>query len=219
MTRGVRPTMLGLRHFYWLSPSIRDFQYAWRGLRRNSLFTVAVVGSLILGIGASITVLTLMRAALWRPLPVNRPEQIVHLRRTSPTSAPGAESSFSYVLFQQLRASAGAKAQIIAKTSARQRKFGLDSSSRERVIGEAVSEDFFTVLGVLPAFGRLLVAGDDGAGGGQRVAVLSDRFWKTAFQADPAVVGRTIYYDEAPFTVVGVAAPGFDGIDAERPVQ
>jgi len=159
-----------------------------------------------------------MRAALWRPLPIDRPEQIVHLRRANPAGTAG-ESSFSYVLFQQLRASAGSKAQVIAKTSARQRKFGIDSDSRERVIGEAVSDDFFAVLGVVPSVGRLLVAGDDGLGSGQRIAVLSDRFWRTRFRADPAVVGRTIYYDEAPFTIVGVAMPGFDGVDAERPVQ
>jgi predicted permease len=206
-------------HFGWVEHVIRDVQYAWRGLRRNALFSLAVVGSLILGIGASITVLTLMRAALWRPLPLNHPEQIIHLRRTNPASTTGAESSFSYVLFQQLRASAGPTVQIIAKTSARQRKFGVDPSSRERVTGEAVSEDFFAVMGVLPAGGRLFTAGDDGPGGGQRVAVLSNRFWKARFQADPTVLGRTVYYDEAPFTVVGVAMPGFDGLDAERPVQ
>jgi predicted permease len=160
-----------------------------------------------------------MRAALWRPLHVDRPEQIVHLRRANPASTAGAESSFSYVLFRQLRASAGARARIIAKTSARQRKFGIDSYSRERVSGEGVSEDFFTVLGVQPVVGRLFVAGDDGTEGGQRIAVLSNRFWRTRFQADPAVVGRTIYYDEAPFTIVGVTMPGFDGVDAERPVQ
>src|SRR5262245_52900086 len=205
--------------FRRLEHVIKDLQYAWRSLRGNPVFALAVIGSLVLGIGANVTVLTLMRAALWRPLPVSHPEQIVHVRRTNPASTAGAESSFSYVLLQQLRESAGPAAQIIAQTSARQRKFGLDPSSKERVIGEAVSEDFFAVLGVRPAVGRLFVAGDDGPGGGQRVAVLSDRFWKKRFQADPAALGRTIYYDERPFTVVGVAVQGFDGVDAERHVQ
>src|SRR5262245_55958119 len=204
--------------FRWLEHVIKDLHYAWRSLRGNPVFALAVIGSFVLGIGANVAVLTLMRASLWRPLPVNRSEQIVHVRRTNPASATGAESGFSYVLFQQLRESVGPAAHIIAKTSARQRKFGLDPSSKERVIGEAVSEDFFAVLGVQPAVGRLFVAGDDGPGGGQRVAVLSDRFWKTRFDADQAVVGRTIYYDESPFTVVGVAK-GFDGVDAERRVQ
>jgi putative ABC transport system permease protein len=205
--------------FRSLEHVIKDLHYARRSLRGSPVFAIAVIGSLILGIGANVTVLTLMRAALWRPLPLNHPEQIVHVRRVNPASTSGAESSSSYVLFQQLRESAAPAAQIIAKTSARQRRFGLDPSSKERVIGEAVSDDFFAVLGVQPAVGRLFVAGDDGPGGGQRIAVLSDRFWKTRFDADPAVVGRTIYYDESPFTVVGVAAPGFDGVDAERHVQ
>ena len=197
---------------------VKDLRYAWRSLRRNPVFAFAVAGSLTLGIGANVTVLSLMRAALWRPLPINHPEQIVHLQRTNPDNTTGAESSFSYVLFEQLR-EAARDAQVVAKTSARQHKFGLDSTSRERVFAEAVSEDFFVVFGVAPALGRTFLAGDDGTGVGRRIAVLSERFWRRRFDADPAVLGRTVFFDETPFTVVGVAARGFDGVDAERQVQ
>jgi predicted permease len=136
---------------------------------------------------------------------------------------PGArtrtESSASYVLFQALRTGAEPAARIVAKGRAGRRKFGLQPESRERVTGEAVSDEFFAALGVTPAAGRLFVAGDDRTGGGARIAVLSHRFWTTRFHADAAVVGQTIYYEEAPFQVVGVAAERFAGVDAERPVD
>jgi putative ABC transport system permease protein len=202
-----------------LTDTAKDVRYAVRSLRRSPVFALTVAGSLMLGIGANVTVFTLMRAALWRPLPISHPEEIVHLRRANPANADGRESSFSYVLFQELREAAGPAAHIIAKRSASRHKFGTDSDSKERVTGEAVSDDFFAVLGVVPAAGRLLAPGDDGVPAGRHVAVLSHGFWSTRFGSNPTVVGRTIYYDESPYTVVGVAVQGFDGVDAERPVQ
>jgi predicted permease len=216
---GIQERAREVWRFRFLERVIQDLRYSSRSLRGSPAFALAVVGSLVLGMGANVTLLTVMRAALWRPLPVTHPEQLVHVRRTNPASPSGRESSFSYVLFQQLRQVAGPAAQVIAKTSPGLRKFGLDPSSRERILGEAVSEDFFTVLGVRPAAGRVFVAGDDAPRGGERVAVLSERFWRSRFNADPAVVGRTVYYDESPFTIVGVAATGFDGVDTERRVQ
>jgi predicted permease len=196
-----------------------DIRYGWRGLRRSPLFAVTVVGSLVLGIGANVTVFTLIRAALWRPMPVSHPEQIVHVRRASPTQTDLRDTSSSYLLYQQLREAAGPQAHIVAKGTAARRKFGIDPDSKERVIGEAVTEDFFDMLGVPPVAGRLFVPGDDSPSGGRRVAVLSHRFWTTRFSGDAGILGSTIYYDEMPFTVVGVAARGFDGVDAERRVQ
>ena len=84
---------------------------------------------------------------------------------------------------------------------------------------ETVTEDFFGVLGIAPATGRLFVPGDDGLSGGRRVAVLSHRFWTTRFSADTSVLGRAIYIDETAFTVVGIAPRTFEGVDAERRVQ
>jgi hypothetical protein len=131
--------------------------------------------------------------------------------RGSLAQADGRDTSSSYVLYQQLREAAGNQAHIVAKAHAARRKFGTDPDSKERVLGEAVTEDFFDILGVPPAAGRLFVPGDDGPAGGRRVAVLSHRFWTTRFSGDTGVLGRAIYYDETPFTVVGVAARGFDG--------
>ena len=125
----------------------------------------------------------------------------------------------SYTLYRELRDAAGASAQVVAKGTPRRRAFGLDPDSKERVTVETVTEDFFGVLGIAPATGRLFVPGDDGPSGGRRVAVLSHRFWTTRFSADTSVLGRAIYIDETAFTVVGIAPPSFEGVDAERRVQ
>jgi predicted permease len=217
---GVVDACREVRRLAWLEDLAKDTVYAVRSLRRTPLFTFAVVGSLVLGIGVNVTVFTLMRAALWRPLPgVAEPERIAHLVAMNPAEPSRGGFSFSYVLFQQLQETAGSASQIVAKRTSGRHKFGLDPESRERVTGEAVSGNFFTVLGVNPSAGRVLVAADDDRADRARVAVISHRFWTSRFQADPSLVGRRIYYDESSFLIVGVAAPGFDGVDAETPVD
>ena len=197
----------------------RDLRYAVRSLRHTPLYALTIVGSLVLGIGANVTVFTLMHAALWRAIPVSHPEEIVHVRRANPARSDGRETSVSYTLYRELRDAAGSSAQVVAKGTPRRRAFGLDPDSKERVTVETVTDDFFGVLGIAPAAGRLFVQGDDGPSGGRRVAVLSHRFWTTRFSADTSVLGRTIYVDETAFTVVGIAAHTFEGVDAERRVQ
>jgi putative ABC transport system permease protein len=197
----------------------RDLRYAVRSLRHTPIYALTIVGSLVLGIGANVTVFTLMHAALWRAIPVSDPEEIVHVRRANPARSDGRETSVSYTLFRELRDAAGSSARIVAKGTPRRRAFGLDPDSKERVTVETVTDDFFGVLGIAAAAGRLFVPGDDGPSGGRRVAVLSHRFWTTRFSEDPSVIGRAIYVDETAFTVVGIAARTFEGADAERRVQ
>ena len=197
----------------------RDLRYAVRSLRHTPLYALTIVGSLVLGIGANVTVFTLMHAALWRAIPVSHPEELVHVRRANPARSDGRETSVSYTLYRELRDAAGSSAQVVAKGTPRRRAFGLDPDSKERVTVETVTDDFFGVLGIAPAAGRLFVPGDDGPSGGRRVAVLSHRFWTTRFSADTSVLGRAIYIDETAFTVVGIAARTFEGVDAERHVQ
>ncbi len=200
------------RRFHRLAGLGREGRVAFRSLRQRPVFALAVIGSLVLGIGGNVAVFTLMRAALWRPLPVAHPDEIVQIQRGRTNGA------FSYVLFQQLRDAGRADARIIAVTTPRRHKFGVDVASRERVIGSAASADLFDVAGVPPAIGRVFNAADEQPSA-ERVAVLSHRFWMARFQADPAVVGMLVYYDEAPVRVIGVAADRFAGLDAERPVD
>jgi predicted permease len=202
----------------WLDTAWRDLRYALRSLRASPLFAVTAILSLALGIGANTAVFTLLYASLWKPLPVQDPQQIAHLMRGIPAT-PDAEPSFSYKLFGLIADTARPYGEVLAKSSYGIRKFGLDISSPERVVGEAVSGNYFSALRVDPLIGRLFGSQDDNVLGGNRVAVLSYAFWTRRFQSDPSVMGRTVYYKETPYSVIGVARPGFAGVESEAMVD
>jgi predicted permease len=197
----------------------KDFHHAARSLRNSPLFTLMVVLSLALGIGANTAIFTLLYAALWKPLAVEKPQEIFQLLRIASTGDFVGESSYSYVLFQHLREVANPWTEIFATETPGPRKFGLNTESTERIAGEAVSANFFSVLRITPKLGRVLESRDDSVLGGNHVAVLSYAFWVRRFRSNPSVVGKTIYYEETPYTVVGVAQPGFSGIEAELAVE
>ena len=132
------------------------------------------------------------------------PHQIVHLVRSKPGSGLEGEFAYSYVLFRQLGEAAQPFGEVIAKAGFGLRKFGVDGDSSERVVGEAVSANFFSALRVKPAIGRVLQPQDDNRLGGERVAVLSQAFWTRRFQSSPSVLGQTIQYKETPYTVVAL---------------
>jgi putative ABC transport system permease protein len=117
------------------------------------------------------------------------------------------EFSYSYPLFQQFSKTAAPWGEVFATEVVGPRKFGLKGVSDERVAGEAVSGNFFSVLNMGPIMGRALEPQDDNVLGGNHVAVLSYAFWKRRFQSDALVLGRTILYEETPYTVVGIARP------------
>jgi len=197
----------------------RDFRHALRTLRASPLFTLTAVLSLALGIGANTAIFTLLYASLWRPLPVQDPRQIFQLVRASPGSESWGEYSYSYPLFQQLSESAHNVGEAFAIGGRNSQKFGVDGVSNERVAGVAVSANFFSVLRVQPLLGRVFQPRDDSVMGGDHVAVLSRGFWSRRFQSNPSILGKTILYNETPYTVVGVAQPEFTGVDAEASID
>jgi putative ABC transport system permease protein len=200
----------------------KDFRHALRTLRASPLFTVTAVLSLALGIGANTAIFTLLYASLWRPLPVQAPRQIFQLVRASPGNESWEEYSYSYPLFQQLSESAHTAhnvGEVFAKGGPNSQKFGVDGASNERVAGEAVSANFFSALRVQPLLGRVFQPQDDSVLGGNHVAVLSRGFWTRRFQSNPSILGKTILYNETPYTVVGVTQPGFTGVDAEASID
>jgi len=99
------------------------------------------------------------------------------------------------------------------------RKFGLDRASNERVAGQGVSANFFPLLHVEPVLGRVFEPEDDNIPGGNHVAVLSHAFWVRRFQSDPFILGKTVFYNETPYAVVGVSRPEFFGIEPEVSVD
>jgi predicted permease len=198
---------------------LKDGHYALRTLRANPLFTLTAVLSLALGMGANTAIFTLLRVSLWKPLPVKEPHQVFHVMRSQPGSEPDREFGYSYVLLRELSEAARSSGDIFAKAAFGLRKFGIDVDSTERVAGEPVSANFFSALRVRPALGRVLESRDDNVFGGNRVAVLSHAFWTRRFRSSPAVLGKAILYNETPYTVVGVAQPGFTGVEAQTPID
>src|SRR5437868_3547820 len=207
------------RRVNWIQDFVQDLRFGVRLLRKSPGFTVVAVLTLSLGIGANTAIFTLLDASLWRPLAVSDPKEIFHVMRASSQGDFAGEFSYSYPIFQQFSKTASPWGEVFATEVVGPRKFGLKGVSDERVAGEAVSGNFFSVLNVGPIVGRVLEPQDDNVLGGNHVAVLSYAFWKRRFQSDASVLGRTIFYDETAYTVVGIARPGFTGIEPEVSVD
>jgi predicted permease len=189
-----------------MEPLVRDIRFALRRLRRAPGFTVFAVGSLALGIGVSTAIYSAVRTLLWMPLGIAEADGLVAIG--SPRGAGMSWPDFQELRAQQTTCSAVAAA-VTIRTALRV------GSVSQTVFGEAVSGQFFTVMGLRPRYGRLLDAQDEASGA--RVVVLSEAFWRTRLQSDPAVVGRSVSVGGQPFEVVGVAAGTFRGLVPVRP--
>jgi predicted permease len=189
---------------------MNDIRYALRGLRRNPGFTSAAVLSLALGIGANTAVFSLFQTLMLRMLPVSRPAELVTLYRTG-AWGPGHSS---YPLYRELAGRTDLFTGVAACTDVSQVRFS--SGHAEFARREFVSGNYFAVLGVSAGLGRLFLEGDNLIPKAHPLAILSDDFWRSRFGADRAVLGRTLVVDDQPLTVIGVAPPGFRGVDVER---
>jgi putative ABC transport system permease protein len=194
-----------------------DFRYALRQFRKSPLFTLIAVVTLALGIGASTAIFTLLDQVLIRSLPVSHPEQLVRLRSTGET--PGHTNNyggddkdfFSYPMYRDLRDKNSVFSGLIAND---EKYVGVQWKERSDLIeAELVSGNYFEVLGLQPAIGRLILPSDDAANSGP-VVVLGFNYWKTNFASDPGAIGKTLLVNAKPFTIVGVAEPGFRSIVA-----
>ena len=194
----------------------QDLRYGFRVLTRAPGFTAVAVLTLALGIGANAAIFSLTDQILLRRLPVERPEELVVLRSPGPVqghrwSDGDDAASFSYPMYKDLRASSGGVfAGLVARFPVTVNVVG--KGRTERVAGELVSGNYFAVLGVGPAVGRLLNPADETAPGADAVAVLSYDCWRRRFGGDPGVVGQALAVNGTPLTVVGVARAGFTGV-------
>jgi predicted permease len=193
----------------------RDVRYALRGLRRSPGFTAVAVATLALGIGANATIFSVVSSVLLRPLPVDRPGDLVSVYGHAVTSP--AHDAISYPNYQDYRAQARTLAGLAAHTNFFA-SLSVDRTS-ELVVGEAVSENFFEVLGVRPVLGRAFVADEVAGPGAGPVAVLSHTFWQTRFGGAADVVGRSFRMNGIGYTVVGVAPKRFGGMVPAVTVQ
>ena len=189
----------------------RDILYGLRVLRRNPGFACVAVLSVALGIGANASVFTLLDQVLLRPLPVEKPGELVLVTVDGFQYGAGwgEGNELSYPMFEDLRDHNQVFASMFSRFP-----FNLDVSvdrSAERVRAEIVSGDYFPGLGVIPAVGRVLDRRDDEAPDGSPVVVLSHRYWRDRFRSDPSVVGRPMRINNHAMTIVGVAQERFDG--------
>ena len=198
---------------------LSDVRLAVRGLRRSPLFASVAILSLALGIGANTAIFTLIDQILLRKLPVERPQELVMLYQQGPHMGSNMGSRMhSYPLYQDLQQKAEPLSEVICR-----RLFDASVSvdnQTERVEAEMVSGNYFTMLGVKPALGRVLNSQeDDRTYQGHPVAVLSHGYWVSRFASNPGVVGKKILVNNYPMTIVGVSAEGFSGLDPARSPQ
>jgi predicted permease len=194
---------------------LNDARLALRGWRRAPGFTAIAIASIALGIGANTAIFTLVDQVLLRTLPVRSPEQLVQVEMTGSRYGQnwGDNSELSYPWYKTLNGTG-----VFDGAFGR---FGYDmnvgSAGRtEQARGEIVTGTYFPVLGVRPSLGRLLSPDDDRQRGGHPVAVLSHGYWTSRFGADPSIVNRSILVNGQAYTVIGVAQPGFEGIELGR---
>jgi predicted permease len=196
----------------WLERFFQDLRHAVRMLRRNPGFAAAAVLSLALGIGANTAIFSLLNAVVFRPLPVAHPWQLVQFTNTVPLWETGgsAREWYSYPQLELFQAQSKTLSGVFGGTGLGRVNVGFRGTSGIAQ-GYAYSDSFFSVLEVAPQSGRFFSAGEDRAGAS--VAVISDGYWRNRFGADPSIVGSAITLNRAPFTVIGIAPPGFSGIE------
>ena len=200
---------------------LQDIQYAARSLRKSPLFATIAVTSVALGIGANAAVFTLLDQVVLRLMPVKDPAALVQVRAADGSESYGGGmgdgSELSYPMYTDFRDhNAVFDGMFCRYTDAMH--VG-DGGRSERVNGEMVSGTFFQVLGVPAAIGRTLEPSDDRTVSGSAVAVLSYDYWRTRFGGKPDVLGRKLVINGHPFTVIGVARQGFNGLDLGNPPQ
>jgi len=194
----------------------QDLRYAFRMLRKTPGFTAVAVITLALGIGANTAIFTLCDQVLLRRLPVRDPQQLVQLQYsgsdTGRTSSRGGSprAYFSYPMYHDLRDRNAVFGGMLATYST---QVGVQWHNQPELANtELVSGNYFDVLGVGPAAGRLLLQSDDVTQDANPVVVLSFGYWQRRFGADPGVLNQSLLINGHPFTVIGVVQPTFRSV-------
>lgn len=186
----------------------QDVRFAGRRLRQSPVFSIFAVITLALSIGAATAVSSLVYAVAYKPPAIDDVEEIVNVYH-----APGGGTAiigFSWLDFENLKARQTSFIHLAAWSRFTNALVTDDGARALR--GEFVDGDYFSVLRVQPQLGRLIAPSDDSSAANP-VVVLSDGLWRSAFAADPAVVGRSVGIGGEVFTVIGVAPPEARGVD------
>jgi predicted permease len=190
----------------WLDRLAQDLRFAVRLLWRAPSFTITAIAVLAVGIGLNLAAFQVIDAVALSWLPVRSPETLVKIHRRSQRST---STAFSYPAFDFYRRNAPALTSAIAVVSG---SVTLGDERAPRVQAAFVTANYFSDLGASPLAGRLLDPRDE-APDAEAVIVLAERVWDSRFARDPSIVGRSVRVNGAPFTVAGVVAEAFVGID------
>lgn len=198
-----------VRSYGWehlLGTLIADLQYALRQLVRNPGFALVSLTTLALGIGASTAIFSAVNPILFQPLPYPHANRVMMIQEMRNSGSP---APVNFATFHGLSGSS----QVFDATAVFKlwQPTLVETEEPERLDGQRVSADYFSVLGVLPLHGRNFPPEDDRFRG-PNVVILSYRLWRRRFGADPSIVGKQIKLDETPYTVVGVMPSSFENV-------
>jgi len=192
-----------------LPPNLR---YAFRTLRKAPLFSAVAVLSLAFGIGANTAIFTLIHQLILRRLPVKDPQRLAMLAgRGRHYGGNNGRDKLSYPMYQDIRDKNLVFAGMFC-THREEMSASFEGRS-ELISGELVSGNYFRVLGIGAAIGRVFTGSDDLYQGGHPLAVLSYGYWKSRFGGDRGILGKKIVVNGYPLTVIGVSQAGFDGVE------
>lgn len=190
-----------------------DLRIALRRLRKSPVFTAVAVGTLALGIGAGTAIFSLADAALLRTLPVSQPETLAAVYTTCRSGFPRCSSSYPDFLDYRSRSTLFGDMAAYSWTSV---SLGGDQLPARLLPAHLVSGNFFQLLGLRPAAGRLIGPEDDNEGSPVMAAVISYRLWRNTFGSGQEAIGEPISLNGVPFTIVGVAPKDYQGLALGR---
>jgi len=194
---------------------LNDLRFALRQLRKTPGFTLVCVLTLALGIGANTAVFSVMNAVLLKSLPVADPDRVVYLNTSNAPKRTGSidwHETFSYPVYDALRQQHGALTQVMAYIPLSGDKVAVRYGAEpEEAEGDMVSGTFFSGLGVKLARGRGFTEQDETSHA--PIAVISYNYWTQRFSRSPEALGKTLYVNGVPLTIVGISAEGFEGVE------
>lgn len=201
---------------------LQDLRYGARMLLKQPGFTLIAVITLALGIGATTAIFSVVNAVLLRSLPFPEADRLVFVGQSFPSFGlvnPTGSGEPKFLFWREQAVSFEALACYSSYGGARGNLAG--GNETEYVRGLRVSEEFFRVFGVAPAFGRTFTKAED-TPGGERVAILSDALWQRRFGGRRELIGQTVAFNDQPLTVVGILPPDFrfgEQFDLYAPMQ
>jgi predicted permease len=197
---------------------VQDIRYGVRTLAKNPAFTLVAMATLALGIGANTAMFSLLDQVVLRLLPVSHPEQLVIVRETGNHYGNSyGPNTVSWPMFEDLRDNNQVFSGMFCRFPA---TVNIGYGDRAgQIPAELVSGSYFPILGVGAALGRTIAPDDDDVPDSKPVVVLSYSFWLSYFDGDRKVVGRTIVLNSYAMTIIGVAQPGFDGVELGVPAK